>query len=126
MGGRRKRNGAVQMEGGEAVSSDALEYFYGITSERLDAMKNTPPPKSTDEAWKEHYRLQEEYIEELEAENARLKHRIKRLEEAGDEIEMILLQYASRAELPRTMAIEQSDLSKRLCVNWRKAKEDKP
>ena len=66
------------------MSRDALEYFYGITPERLDAMKNTPPPKSTDEAWKEHYRLQEEYIKELEAEIARLKQRIKRLEEAGD------------------------------------------
>ena len=62
---------------------------------------------------------------DLQKENDALKQRIKRLEEAGDEIEMILLQYASRAELPRTMAIEQSDLSKRLCVNWRKAKEDK-
>lgn len=55
------------------MSSDTLEYFYGITPERLNAMKNTPPPKSTDDAWKEHYRLQEEYIEELEAELERTK-----------------------------------------------------
>ena len=73
-----------------------------------EAMRGTPPPKSTDEAWKEHYRLQEEYIEELEAELERTKQernaiakntreplllkldeanaRIKRLEEAGDSI----------------------------------------
>lgn len=80
------------------MSSDALEYFYGITPERLDAMRNTPPPKSTDEAWKEHYRLQEQYIEELEAEieekrkdvvwlateKAKLENYVMRLEEAGD------------------------------------------
>ena len=65
------------------MSSDALEYFYGITPERLNVMKNTPPPKSTDEAWKEHYRLQEEYIEELEREIDRLKMRILSLEVAG-------------------------------------------
>ena len=68
------------------MSSDALEYFYGITPERLDAMRNTPPPKSTDEAWKEHYRLQEEYIEELEREIDRLKMRILSLEVAGQSV----------------------------------------
>ena len=34
----------------------------------------------------EHLRLQEQHISELEEENGRLKQRIKRLEEAGDEI----------------------------------------
>ena len=68
------------------MSRDALEYFYGITPERLDAMRNTPPPKSTDEAWKEHYRLQEEYIEELEREIDRLKMRILSLEVAGQNV----------------------------------------
>jgi hypothetical protein len=63
---------------------------------------------------------------ELERELNAANAKIKRLENAGDEIEMILLGYASRVELPKTMAIEQSDLSKRLCVNWRKAKEAKP
>ena len=62
------------------MSRDALEYFYGITPERLNAMKNTPPPKSTDEAWKEHYRLQEEKIEELEREIIRLNYHINRIE----------------------------------------------
>ena len=70
------------------------------------------------------------YVQEISADEAfdeleDLIDRIKRLEEAGDEIEMILLGYASRVELPKTMAIEQSDLSKRLCVNWRRAKEAK-
>lgn len=68
------------------MSSDTLEYFYGITPERLNAMRNTPQPKSTDEAWKEHYRLQEEYIEELEREIDRLKMRILSLEIAGDNV----------------------------------------
>ncbi len=31
------------------MSSDTLEYFYGITPERLDAMRNTPPPQKTAE-----------------------------------------------------------------------------
>ena len=48
-----------------------------------EAMRGTPPPKSTDDAWKEHYRLQEEYIEELEREIDRLKMRILSLEVAG-------------------------------------------
>ena len=61
----------------------------------------------------------------LATEKAKLENYVMRLEEAGDEIEMILLQYASRVELPKTMAAEQSNLSRRLCVNWRKAKEDK-
>ena len=30
----------------------------------IEAMRGTPPPQSTDEAWKEHYRLQEQYIDE--------------------------------------------------------------
>ena len=34
----------------------------------------------------EHLRLQEQHISELEEENGRLKQRIKRLEEAGDEM----------------------------------------
>ena len=34
----------------------------------------------------EHLRLQEQHISELEEENGRLKQRIKRLEEAGDEL----------------------------------------
>ena len=118
------------------MSSDALEYFYGITPERLNAMKNTPPPKSTDEAWKEHYRLQEEYIEELEAELERTKQernaiakntreplllkldeandRIKRMEEAGD----------AMANAYRQICYDAYDDQQ--VDNWFKAKEAKP
>ena len=99
-----------------------------------EAMRGTPPPKSTDEAWKEHYRLQEEYIEELEAELERTKQernaiakntreplllkldeanaRIKRLEEAGDR----LAYWFDPREQKHFDALEA----------WRKAKEAKP
>ena len=119
------------------MSSDTLEYFYGITPERLNAMKNTPPPKSTDEAWKEHYRLQEEYIEELEAELERTKQernaiakntleqlllkldeanaRIKRMEEAGDAMADVLV-WSSGTQYKRSPTASE----------WRKAKEAKP
>lgn len=30
----------------------------------IEAMRGTRPPQSTDEAWKEHYRLQEQYSDE--------------------------------------------------------------
>ena len=95
-----------------------------------EAMRGTPPPKSTDEAWKEHYRLQEEYIEELEAELERTKQernaiakntreplllkldeanaRIKRLEEAGDRM------------------VNEGWNEPHLAAEWRKAKEAKP
>lgn len=103
------------------MSSDALEYFYGITPERLDAMRNTPPPKSTDEAWKEHYRLREQYIEELEAEfvaalkdavwlateKAKLENYVMRLEEWGD-------------------YMRSHSNNEWWCENWDKAKEAKP
>ena len=110
------------------MSSDALEYFYGITPERLDAMRNTPPPKSTDEVWKEHYRLQEEYIEELEAEieekrkdvvwlateKAKLENYVMLLEQAGD-----VMANAYRQICYDAYDDQQVD-------NWFKAKESKP
>lgn len=123
------------------MSSDALEYFYGITPERLNAMKNTPPPKSTDEAWKEHYRLQEEYIEELEAEIARLEQRIKRLEEF---VEQLTNPNFTRDDLPKEALLQRikrlEEAGDRLAYwfdpreqkhfdaleAWRKAKEAKP
>ena len=45
-----------------------------------------PVTISTYDAWKEHYRLQEEYIEELEREIDRLKMRILSLEVAGQNV----------------------------------------
>lgn len=62
----------------------------------------------------EHLRLQEQHISELEEENGRLKQRIKRLEEAGDEMH----RWCSN---PRIVGgdTEAAD-------EWRKAKEVKP
>lgn len=54
----------------------------------------------------EHLRLQEQHISELEEENGRLKQRIKRLEEAGDAMEVYCDAIAAH--------------------NWNKAKEAKP
>lgn len=55
-------------------------------SDRINQMRGTPPPKSSEEAWKEHYRLQEQYIDELEREIDRLKIRILSLEVAGQNV----------------------------------------
>ena len=49
-------------------------------------MRGTPPPKSTEEAWKEHFRLQERYIEQLERDIDRLNMRILSLEVAGQNV----------------------------------------
>lgn len=51
----------------------------------------------------------------LEEENLRLKDRIKLLEEAGDQVEMLLRQ--GRYE---------TDVSRRACFAWNTAKEAKP
>lgn len=51
---------------------------------RWEQMRGTPPPKSTDEVWKERHLLQEQYITQLERELNAANQRIKRLEEAGD------------------------------------------
>lgn len=128
------------------MSSDALEYFYGITPERLDAMRNTPPPKSTDEAWKEHYRLQEEYIEELEAEIeekrkdvvwlatekaklenyvTELENRLRALWDKYDGDRKHYMDRIKRIEEAGDKAILNSYLPDRLAV-WNKAKEAKP
>lgn len=62
---------------------------------RWEQMRGTPPPKSTDEVWKERHLLQEQYIKQLETEkeaanemfrklnihSLNLIDRIKRLEE---------------------------------------------
>ena len=56
----------------------------------------------------EHLRLQEQHISELEEENGRLKQRIKRLEEVGDEVVINYVNSLSAFEM------------------WRKAKEVKP
>jgi hypothetical protein len=55
-------------------------------SDRINQMRGTPPPKSSEEAWKEHYRLQEQYIEELERDIDRLNMRILSLEVAGQNV----------------------------------------
>jgi hypothetical protein len=79
-----------------------------------ESMRGTPPPKSTEEAWKER----EKYISQLESrlralwdkydcERAHYIDRIKRLEEAGDDV------------------IEESCIYQRR-KDWLKAKEDKP
>ena len=60
----------------------------------------------------EHLRLQEQHISELEEENGRLKQRIKRLEEAGDEMYRWIT-------VKRLCSIDCTEA-------WRKAKEDKP
>jgi hypothetical protein len=52
----------------------------------IESMRGTPPPKSTEEAWKEHYLLQEQYIEELERDIDRLNMRILSLEVAGQNV----------------------------------------
>jgi hypothetical protein len=57
-----------------------------MNRELIEPMRGTPPPKSSDEVWKEHYKLQEEYIEDLEREIDRLKMRILSLEVAGQNV----------------------------------------
>ena len=90
-------------------------------SDRINQMRGTPPPKSSEEAWKEHYRLQEQYINELEnrlrtlwdkydLERNHYMERIKRLEKAGDQ----LAKWADR-NTPVT-----------ILNDWKQAKEDKP
>ena len=60
----------------------------------------------------EHLRLQEQHISELEEENGRLKQRIKRLEEAGDEMYRWIT-------VKRLCSIDCTEA-------WGKAKEAKP
>ena len=74
----------------------------------------------------EHLRLQEQHISELEEENGRLKQRIKRLEEAGDELEddkqaLLGLMYQMGAKPERLGSVGVGSTNR-----WRKAKEDKP
>jgi hypothetical protein len=57
-----------------------------MNRELIESMRGTPPPKSSDEVWKEHYKLQHEYIEDLEREIDRLKMRILSLEVAGQNV----------------------------------------
>lgn len=65
---------------------------------RWEQMHGTPLPKSTDEVWKARHLLQEQHITELEnrlralwdkydGERKHYMERIKRLGEAGDEME---------------------------------------
>jgi hypothetical protein len=57
-----------------------------VNPKLIESMRGTPPPKSTEEAWKEHYLLQEQYIEELERDIDRLNMRILSLEVAGQNV----------------------------------------
>lgn len=61
----------------------------------------------------EHLRLQEQHISELEEENGRLKQRIKRLEDAGQQLLMWLGEDISESN---RQLLED---------HWNKAKEDK-
>ena len=59
----------------------------------------------------EHLRLQEQHISDLEEENARLNQRIKRLEDAGDRLQMLIEEQGWWESVPQEM--------------WRKAKDAK-
>lgn len=107
----------------------------------IESMRGTPPPKSTEEAWKEHYLLQEQYIEELEAEIERTKQernaiakntreplllkldeakeRIKRLEQAGDAVAAIIGPPGSAHWADENEVDDAWN-------NWTKSKEAKP
>jgi hypothetical protein len=89
-----------------------------------DANKMVGDTPRTDAAYGYHELIKESQRIEHEL-NAANDH-ILRLKQAGDEIEMILLQYARRIELPKTAAAEQSELSCRLCIKWRETKDAKP
>lgn len=62
------------------MSSDTLEYFYGITPERLDAMRNTPPPQKTAEQMLiDRIKSLEMDMRESSELNEHLRERIKHL-----------------------------------------------
>lgn len=89
---------------------------------RINQMRGTPPPqKTSEEAWKEHYRLQEQYIDELEREIDRLKIKILSLTEAGDK--MLRAWLMPEDSMPYTDWVCLSSDAKR---GWRAAKEAKP
>ena len=72
-----------------------------------------------------------EQLGELRDENTRFKQRIKRLEDAGDEVSEILSSKTPKAHCVCHIAPPCSDCvehwgSREALANWREAKEDKP
>ena len=113
------------------MSSDTLEYWYGITPKDLKAMSDkgqwlTNPQANLIRELQERIKRLEEFVEQLtnpkftrdDLPKEALLQRIKRLEEAGD----ALLELCDADESQFHLA----DQINARCEAWRKAKEAKP